>query len=138
MSIPDFTRADYGDSPAPIEPPPALPLDRAAYPRAVSYGLIAAILGAIPYAIIGIWINFGFFAIILGGMVGTAMMNGSRGIGGRKYQVTAVIITYFAVTFASVLDILWYTSRHGADLEPGSPTTFPSWCSFYSSVPSCN
>jgi len=46
-------------------------------------------------------------------MVGTGMMSGSGGVGGRRYQVAALVLTYFSVTFAFVLEVLWYEGRKG-------------------------
>jgi hypothetical protein len=38
----------------------------------------------------------------VGWMVGTAMMKGSGGLGGRRYQVVALLLTYAAVSLAAI------------------------------------
>ena len=93
MEVPDFTRAQYADPP-PMpgtttcdEPPYVSPT---AFPRAILFGLFAALLGSLLYAVVGLWIQIGFVAILVGGMVGTGMMNATEGVGGRKYQVVAL------------------------------------------------
>jgi hypothetical protein len=46
-------------------------------------------------------------AIGIGWLIGKAMMTGSNGIGGRGYQVVAVVLTCFSVSCGHVFDILW-------------------------------
>lgn len=70
--------------------------------RAVALGLGAAIVGAILYyAVIAItgW-EIGLVAIVIGFMVGAAVRRGTGGVGGRRYQLLAVGLTYFAVGLA--------------------------------------
>ena len=70
--------------------------------RAFGFGIAAAIAGAILYyAVIAItgW-EIGLVAIVIGFMVGYAVRKGSGGMGGRRYQWLAVILTYFAVGLA--------------------------------------
>jgi len=120
MDVPDFGRADYIASPATAgvvaiaEPPPVE--DKLAFVRAIGYGAFAALIGSVIYALVGLWIHIGLVAILVGGMVATGMMNGSQGKGGRRYQVVAVFLTYFAVSLAGVMDLLWYESRHGTNV----------------------
>ncbi len=120
MEVPNFERAEYVDSPAiaaeitTAEPPP-IP-DTLAFGRAIAYGAGAAVLGSLIYGLVGIWVHIGYVAILVGGMVGNAMMNGSRGIGGRRYQIASVLLTYFAVTLAGVFDLLWAIGKEGQDV----------------------
>ncbi len=75
-----------------------------AYARALVFGIGAAIAGLILYATFEIvtgWI-IGYVSLLVGFMVGKAMMAGSRGFGGRKYQITAALLTYFAVSMAAI------------------------------------
>lgn len=68
------------------------------------FGLGAGIVGAvIYYAVIAIT-NFeiGIVAILIGYMVGYAVRKGAGGRGGRRFQVLAVALTYFAVALAYV------------------------------------
>ena len=77
----------------------------AAYVRALAYGVGAAILGMIGYAALGIIMQGWVFSIVsigVGWLVGTAMMKGSNGVGGRRYQITAALLTYAAVSTAAI------------------------------------
>jgi hypothetical protein len=70
--------------------------------RAAGFGLGAAIAGAILYyAVLAItgW-EIGLVAIVIGFMVGYAVRRGTRDAGGRRYQLLAVGLTYFAVGLA--------------------------------------
>lgn len=70
--------------------------------RAVLFGLGAAIAGAILYyAVIALTgLEIGLVAIVIGYMVGYSVRKGSFGVGGRRFQVLAVVLTYFAVGLA--------------------------------------
>jgi hypothetical protein len=89
---------------------------RAAYVRALAYGAGAAIVGLAGYALIAIllqgWI-IGYMSIGVGWVVATAMMKGSDGIGGRRYQITAALLTYAAVSMAAV-PIQIYSAGRGS------------------------
>src|SRR5580692_4348908 len=84
----------------------AITLDNhSAYVRALAYGIGAAAAGLIGYALIAIllqgWV-ISYMSIGVGWMVGTAMMKGSNGIGGRRYQIAAAVLTYAAVSMAAI------------------------------------
>jgi hypothetical protein len=44
----------------------------------------------------------GIVSLAVGFLVGKAILLGSHGAGGRRYQVTAVLLTYLAVSFSAV------------------------------------
>jgi hypothetical protein len=72
--------------------------------QAVIFGAGAAALGLILYAtftIVTHW-YFGYVALGVGWLVGKAMMQGSGGVGGPRYQAAAVVLTYFAISLASI------------------------------------
>jgi len=74
------------------------------YSRALLFGIGAAILGMIGYATFEIatgWI-IGYVSLGVGWLVGKAMLKGSKGFGGRKYQITAALLTYAAVSLAAI------------------------------------
>jgi len=77
----------------------------AAYVRALTYGIGAAVVGLVGYAVIAIllqgWV-ISYMSIGVGWIVGTAMMKGSNGVGGRRYQIAAALLTYAAVSLAAV------------------------------------
>ncbi len=82
-----------------------LPEDsHALFVRGLIFGIGAAILGLILYATVEIatgWI-IGYVSLAVGYIIGKGIKMGSRGAGGRKYQITAVILTYAAVSLAAV------------------------------------
>jgi len=76
----------------------------AAFVRALMFGVPAAIVGLIAYAVFEImtgWV-IGYLALGVGYLVAKAMLLGSGGLGGRRYQIVAVILTYAAVSMAAI------------------------------------
>ena len=67
--------------------------------RALGFGLGAAIAGSVFYygfrEITGI--DFGLVAVLVGFLVGKAVFVGADRRGGRRYQILAVVLTYFAI-----------------------------------------
>ena len=76
----------------------------AAFFRGLLLGIGAAILALILYATFTIVTDFylGFIALGVGWLVAKAMLKGSNGIGGRRYQIAAVLLTYAAISVAAV------------------------------------
>jgi hypothetical protein len=76
----------------------------AAFARAMLLGGGAAVLGMALYAAFTITTNFyfGYIALGVGWLVAKAMLKGSNGIGGRRYQIAAVLLTYAAISVAAV------------------------------------
>jgi len=82
-----------------------LPKDsHTAFTRAVLCGIGGAIVGMIIYATFAIvtGLVIGYLALAVGFIVAKAMMLGSQGLGGRRYQIVAVILTYAAVSMAAI------------------------------------
>jgi len=72
--------------------------------RGVLFGVGGAILGLGIYVAFALgtgWI-VGYVSLAVGYIVGKAIVLGSRGVGGRRYQVAAVLLTYIAVSLAAV------------------------------------
>jgi uncharacterized protein (DUF983 family) len=75
-----------------------------AFVRGVLFGVGAAVVG------FGIYVTFalatglviGYVSLAVGYLVGKAIALGSRGVGGRRYQIAAVLLTYSAVSLAAV------------------------------------
>jgi peptidoglycan biosynthesis protein MviN/MurJ (putative lipid II flippase) len=86
----------------------------AAYVRAIVFGIGAAILGMVLYATFEIQtgIVIGYAALAVGWLVGKAMITGSNGVGGRRYQIAAVLLTYAAVSTAAIPVWIHYASEH--------------------------
>jgi uncharacterized protein (DUF983 family) len=76
----------------------------AAFLRGLVLGVGAAVLGLILYATFTIATDFylGFIALGVGWLVAKAMLKGSNGIGGRRYQIAAVLLTYGAISVAAI------------------------------------
>ena len=74
------------------------------FPRALLFGAGGAVLGIILYSAVGIitGLEIGYVSLAVGFIVAKAVLKGSRGIGGRKYQIAAVLLTYFAVSLSAV------------------------------------
>jgi hypothetical protein len=72
--------------------------------QAAVFGAGAAVMGMIVYASFTIITHFyiGYVAVLVGWMVGAAMMKGSSGAGGLRYQAVAVVLTYLAISLSSI------------------------------------
>jgi len=72
------------------------------FARAGLFGVGAAIAGAVLYyAVIAITeFEIGLVAIAIGYMVGYSIRKGTGGLGGRRFQVMAIVLTYWAVGLA--------------------------------------
>lgn len=107
----------------------------ARFMRALMYGVGAAVLGLILYAAVSIITGFqiGYMSLAVGYLVGKAVMKGSNGVGGRKYQIAAVLLTYAAVSMAAIPIVLHQLSQTGklgsqsqAQKQATPPTTSSS------------
>lgn len=76
----------------------------AAYVRGLIFGIGAMVVGLAFYAGFTIVTNIyiGYVSLAVGWLIGKAIMLGSKGIGGRRYQITAVVLTYAAVSLAAI------------------------------------
>jgi uncharacterized protein (DUF983 family) len=75
-----------------------------AFVRAVLLGIGGAIVGFgiyVAFALSTGWM-VGYISLLVGYLVGKAVAFGSGGVGGRRYQVVAVLLTYMAVSLAAV------------------------------------
>jgi len=66
-------------------------------------------------------IYVGYVSLAVGWLVGKAIMLGSKGIGGRRYQIAAVILTYAAVSLAAVPIAISYQSKEKSQSESVQP-----------------
>lgn len=88
----------------------------AAFVRALIFGFGGFLAGLILYAGFTIitGIQIGFMSLGVGWLVGKAMLLGSGGIGGRRYQIAAVLVTYAAVSMAFVPIAIYYVKTKPA------------------------
>lgn len=104
----------------------AAPPDSAfAYTRALLFGAGAAFAGLVFLAVFGIitGVIVGYLSLGVGYLVGKAMMKGSRGIGGPRYQVTAALLTYLAVSMSAIpMGIAYGVQHKGTYQRPTIPT----------------
>ncbi len=90
-----------------------------AFIKGMLFGSGAAVLGLILYATVTIvtgW-NIGYVSLAVGWLVAKAMVKGSNGMGGRKYQIAAIVLTYFAISLAAVpimISQVWKERPHHA------------------------
>jgi hypothetical protein len=95
--------------------------------KSVLYGLGAAAAGSALYGVVLLTTGaeFALLSILVGIMVGKAMMHGSGGCGGRKFQIVAVLLTYGSITTGYVPSILkglyQKPPKIEASTEPPSP-----------------
>jgi hypothetical protein len=77
---------------------------QAAVVRALAFGIAGALAGFALYVIFALatGIVAGLVSLAVGFIVGKAMSFGSRGVGGRRYQVAAAVLTYLAVSMSAV------------------------------------
>jgi hypothetical protein len=77
---------------------------RSAFVRGLAFGFGGAILGLILYSGFSIitGIQLGYISLAVGWIVAKAIKFGSRGLGGRRYQIAAIALTYAAVSIAAI------------------------------------
>jgi hypothetical protein len=101
----------------------AVPADtRATFMRALLFGAGAAFAGLVFFAFFGILVipAFGIIADLVVGclslgvgyIVGRTMMVGSKGIGGLRYQIATVLLTYAAVSLSAIPVGLAFDLKH--------------------------
>jgi hypothetical protein len=85
-----------------------------AFVRGLSFGVAAAVAGFVLYVVFALatGLVIGFVSLAVGWLVGKAIVLGSRGVGGRRYQIAAVILTYMAVSLAAVPIALSVHMKH--------------------------
>jgi hypothetical protein len=101
-----------------------------AFVRGMLFGVGGAILGFgiyVTFALVTGWM-IGYVSLAVGYLVGKAVVMGSRGQGGRRYQMAAVLLTYIAVSSAAVpIAVSQHIKQQSAQQHaPSSDTTTPS------------
>jgi predicted lipid-binding transport protein (Tim44 family) len=99
----------------------------ARFVRGLLFGIGGALLGLIMYATFGIVTGLvvGYLSLAVGYIVGKAIHMGSRGAGGRRYQIAAVLLTYAAVSLSAIPMAISEARKHGpsSNAQPSSPGT---------------
>ena len=86
----------------------------AAFARALLLGSGGAVLGLILYSTVAIltgW-TIGYLALAVGWLVGKGIQKGSNGLGGRRYQIAAVALTYAAISISAIPIGISYALHH--------------------------
>jgi hypothetical protein len=89
----------------------------AMFVRGLTFGVGGAVLGLALYAVVGIvtGLVIGYVALAVGYIVARAIKMGSSGMGGRRYQIAAALLTYGAVSMAAVpMEIAHYMKARSA------------------------
>src|SRR5580692_5257791 len=91
-----------------------------AFVRGVLLGIGGALVGFgiyVAFALSTGWM-VGYISLLVGYLVGKAIVFGSGGVGGRRYQVVAVLLTYMAVSLAAVpIALSEYQKQHSAQRQ---------------------
>jgi hypothetical protein len=103
------------------------PREWGVFARACLFGFVAAILGAIVYYAVIAITNFeiGIVAIAIGYMVGYGIRMATKGRGGRRFQVAALVLTYWAVGLAYMPLIMAEMSKEEETQQASADTTEP-------------
>jgi hypothetical protein len=82
---------------------------KGAFTRGLLFAAGGALVGLILYSAVGIitGLEIGYVSIAVGYIVARAMLAGTAGVGGRRHQVAAALLTYVAVSMSAVPISLW-------------------------------
>jgi hypothetical protein len=99
-----------------------------AFVRGIIFGTGGFVVGMVLYAGFTILtgIEIGFVSLAVGWLVGKAIMMGSRGAGGRRYQIAAVLLTYAAVSLAAIPISIAIMAKNKTHTEQPVKTTQPA------------
>jgi hypothetical protein len=102
--------------------------NHAIFIRSLVLGIGGAILGMALYSgftiLTGIYI--GYVSLAVGFIIAKAMMLGSKGVGGRHYQIAAVLLTYAAVSLSAVPIALAQIAKHRDQVRTHQTQAQPS------------
>jgi hypothetical protein len=106
-----------------------------AFARALVFGTAGALIGLALYVAFALatGLLIGWVSLAVGWIVGKAMRMGSGGVGGRRYQVVAVLLTYLAVSISAV-PIALYQSGRIHDIRLGGALARLAWLGVASPV----
>jgi len=106
-----------------------IPVDsHASFVRGILFGIGGAIVGLILYSTFGIvtGLVIGYLSLAVGYIVGKAINLGSRGLGGRRYQIAAVLLTYAAVSLSAIPLAISQAMKHPSPNHIQTQTASPS------------
>ena len=99
--------------------------------RGISFGVGGAILGFGIYVVFALatGLTAGIISLAVGYLVGKAIIMGSKGARGRRYQIAAVLLTYLAVSLSAVPIYISQQIKHQGAQQPSrasDPTIVPA------------
>ena len=96
--------------------------------RGLLFGLGGAVAGGVVYFAVAAVSGYeiGLIAILVGWLVGRGMQVGAHAVGGRKYQIAAVALTYFAVSGSYLALVLREAWSHQTPAARGVAATTQS------------
>jgi lysylphosphatidylglycerol synthetase-like protein (DUF2156 family) len=96
----------------------------AAFVRALVFGIAGAVVGFALYVFVALatGLAIGFVSLAVGFIVGKAMHLGSRGVGGRRYQIAAALLTYIAVSMSAVPIAIHQMQQHQPHAQVSTTT----------------
>lgn len=99
-----------------------------AFLRALLFGIAGAIAGFALYVLFALTTGLvvGFVSLAVGFIVGKAMNLGSGGVGGRRYQIVAVLLTYLAVSLSAVPIGIHQLRQHADQSQTAEGTQRPA------------
>jgi hypothetical protein len=100
----------------------------AAFARGLLLGAGAAVVGLILYSTVAIvtgW-TIGYLALAVGWLVAKGMIKGSNGMGGKRYQIAAVLLTYAAISLSSIPIMISYAVKNASAKTHQSDAVAPS------------
>lgn len=113
LNLSNLETVEYRD-PLLVATPVAIePFNSANLTQAIAFGLGGAAIGALLYAgfIHLTHFEIGYLSIVVAFLIAKAMMAGSKGQGGRPYQIAALALTCFSVAAANALLLYWNVSK---------------------------
>src|SRR5262245_51390182 len=86
---------------------------RGTFSRGLLFGVLGAVIGMALYSAVGIatGLEIGYVSVAVGYIVGRAVLMGTAGVGGRRHQIAAAVLTYAAVSMSTVPMSLWQMSH---------------------------
>src|ERR1700750_457328 len=99
----------------------------AAFIRGVVFGIGGAVAGFALYVIFALatGLVIGWISLAVGFIVGKAMHFGSGGVGGRRYQLVAALLTYLAVSMSALPIAIHQMKEHRTQMHSEDAAATP-------------
>lgn len=98
----------------------------ARFVRGLLFGIGGFLAALIAYSAVGILLRgwtIGYLSLGVGWIVGKAIITGSGGVGGRRYQILAVLLTYAAVSMSAIPIGLSLSKSDSQKVQQSAPET---------------